>query len=287
VTSNPAIPIAPAVTVLVKLDAQGRLDEDISCRKCAYNLRSLSPDGRCPECGTAVGRSLQGDFLRFADPQWVQTLASGMNWIVAGIAIGIIVGAVAVGLIGGMGLDRRWMIFIQIAVSLIALVGYWKVTTPDPAGLEDSAKLTARKLVRICQIAGLVILLLNLLVPKGSSDWSLILVLASTPIGIISMIAVFTYAAHLALRIPDEKMARHCRIVMWGLMILMVAALLLAVAMATTGVSGALGVSGCAISLGYLFFALWALRLIERYRKAFNEAARLAAATWAAGLPPR
>jgi hypothetical protein len=283
-TPDAGIPIArPTVSVPVKLDPQGCLDEDISCRKCGYNLHSLSLSAQCPECGTAVGRSLQGDFLRFAEPGWVRSLVSGVNWI----AIGIIVGAVAVGLIGGMRLDRRWMIFTQIAVSLIALVGYWKVTTPDPAGLEDSAKLTARKLVRICQIAGLVILLLNLLVPKGSSDWSLILALASTPIGIISMIAVFTYAAHLALRIPDEKMARHCRIVMWGLMILMVAALLLAIAMATTGVSGAIGVSGCAISLGYLLFALWALRLIERYRKAFKKAAQLAAATWAAGLPPR
>jgi len=38
----------------LKLDEEGRLDEDIACLKCGYNLRGLPTDDACPECGTAV-----------------------------------------------------------------------------------------------------------------------------------------------------------------------------------------------------------------------------------------
>ena len=56
--------MAPQVAV----DQEGNLAEDRTCIKCAYNLRGLDPAGRCPECGTAVGRSILGDFLRYCDP---------------------------------------------------------------------------------------------------------------------------------------------------------------------------------------------------------------------------
>ena len=71
----------------LRLDAEGRVDEGITCRKCGYNLRGLTTDvfRVCPECGTAAGHSTHGDMLRFCDPAWVCTLANGMNWIVAGM----------------------------------------------------------------------------------------------------------------------------------------------------------------------------------------------------------
>jgi len=34
------------------------ISSDTPCMDCGYNLRSLSPDGRCPECGREVGASL-------------------------------------------------------------------------------------------------------------------------------------------------------------------------------------------------------------------------------------
>jgi hypothetical protein len=287
-TADAGIPIArPTVSVPVKLDPHGCLDEDISCRKCGYNLRGLSPDGRCPECGTAVGRSLRGDYLHFADPQWVQTLASGMNWIVAGIVVGIMVGVITGGLIGSTGLDRIWLSIIQIAVSLIGLVGYWKVTAPDPAGLENPGKLSMRKLVRICQIAALGILLLSLFLPKGPSKLSLIFLLASTPLSMIGTVAIFTYAGQLALRIPDETKARHCRIVMWGILILSGCNTVLLISLLLLSTASSLTAGGCVVGVGSVFFGIWALLLLLRFRTALRDAADLAAATWAAGLPPR
>jgi hypothetical protein len=64
----------------------GPIAHDHPCRKCGYNLRGLSADGRCPECGTPVGYSLKGDLLRFCDPGWLDTLYRGARMFVYGIA---------------------------------------------------------------------------------------------------------------------------------------------------------------------------------------------------------
>ena len=48
----------------VPIDEHGRLKDDFQCRTCGYNLRGLDTDGRCPECTTAVGRSVHGDLTR-------------------------------------------------------------------------------------------------------------------------------------------------------------------------------------------------------------------------------
>ena len=54
----------------IRLDDNGRiLEDDLACVACSYNLRGLSPDGACPECGTTVERSTRGNLLRFSDPK--------------------------------------------------------------------------------------------------------------------------------------------------------------------------------------------------------------------------
>jgi hypothetical protein len=66
------------------LDAAGVVVSDIPCRKCGYNLRGLHIDGRCRECGRAVGLSVQGDLLRFSDPGWLRKLQRGARLIIWG-----------------------------------------------------------------------------------------------------------------------------------------------------------------------------------------------------------
>src|SRR5688572_1470165 len=69
------------------VDPAGVVVADLSCRRCQYNLRTLSIGGRCPECGLAVGFSAQGDLLRFSDPNWVMTLRRGVLGILWGVAV--------------------------------------------------------------------------------------------------------------------------------------------------------------------------------------------------------
>lgn len=223
---TPPLPIPAIATALpaIALDTDGRIAGDISCRKCGYNLRGLLPDGRCPECGTAVGRSLHGDLLRFSDPEWVQKLASGMNWIVASIIIGFIGGlfsTIFLGLFTTILSTRSFLVLAPLSglvFGLIALVGYWKVTTPDPARLGEEPSLSARKLVRIAQIANYAVTPVTSLLQQLA--WTISYMVLSAGSGIVSLVgtfAIFIYGRKLALRLPSEKLARSCKIVMWGL----------------------------------------------------------------------
>ena len=53
------------------------IEADLSCMICGYNLRALPPAGQCPECGTDIARSTQGDLLKFADRKWVGSVYRG------------------------------------------------------------------------------------------------------------------------------------------------------------------------------------------------------------------
>lgn len=48
----------PAIPDSVLLDDAGLLMVDAVCMRCRYNLRSMRPDGNCPECGESVALSL-------------------------------------------------------------------------------------------------------------------------------------------------------------------------------------------------------------------------------------
>ncbi|MCH8859402.1 MAG: hypothetical protein IID54_07490, partial [Proteobacteria bacterium] len=89
------------------VDEQGRLIEDVPCRRCGYNLRSLPADGKCPECGSAVAISIHGFYLRFAPPAWVRRLALGAKLLVVSV-ITTIVG---------------WVALMAIAVVVALLLG--------------------------------------------------------------------------------------------------------------------------------------------------------------------
>jgi len=68
---------APGVDDQTRSSSECRLDEEIACRTCGCKLSDLHRDSVCSECGPAVNWSPHGDLLRFSDPAWVRTLASG------------------------------------------------------------------------------------------------------------------------------------------------------------------------------------------------------------------
>ena len=56
----------PPPPVPVYLDSEGSICQDLPCVQCGYNLRTLQPMGRCPECGTQILRSMRN--RRFVRP---------------------------------------------------------------------------------------------------------------------------------------------------------------------------------------------------------------------------
>lgn len=217
------------------LDDVGVVAIDVQCLRCGYNLRGLRGDGLCPECAAPVGRSTQGDFLRFADPGWVRRLARGSRLVVAGITTVVIAVIVAVvgffgaamlnasgGGMSGGGFGAAVAIGLVLAVlawlaSMACLYGgAWLLTSPDPRQIGRDAQVTSRKLVRLWLLVGLAGAPLGWLVdasrlpPAGT-----IAVLAiQTALGVVALVgsvAYFFYLARLCERIPDRDLHRTAR----------------------------------------------------------------------------
>jgi hypothetical protein len=204
------------------LDQNGALAVDTTCRRCGYNLRGLREDGRCPECGTAIGLSTRGDLLRFADPEWVEKLARGVRFMLWGIAVSIavgILGACLTGLAGGSeGISEAF----NLVGSLLGVYGAWLLTAPDPSRIGEDRYVTARRIVRLGLIAGVVSHMLKIVITDlASASWAAVVMLG-IPFVLLSLayvageFAKFLYIEKLADRIPEPKLASFARFLRWA-----------------------------------------------------------------------
>lgn len=129
----------------------------LACRGCAYELDGLSLDGQCPECGMPIERSIRGDALQYASPQYVRTL-----WLGASIALLTVV-LEAIGLVGfivfmaltdggkNVASGRATELVIDLASfasGLLGLIGWWLLTMPDPAHRGPAQDTRARRWLR-------------------------------------------------------------------------------------------------------------------------------------------
>lgn len=153
------------------------------CRGCGYELRGLSVAGACPECGTPVARSLMGDLLAHASPEYVRSLHRGAVLVLSGVVLDVVLFLATMGLailvdsglvpsLTASGVDLSVQIF-DFASAGVSLAGWWMLTERDPAHVGPDADARERRWLRT--IVGVLAV-----VAVGS------LVLASLPAGVTS-----------------------------------------------------------------------------------------------------
>jgi hypothetical protein len=71
------------------------IDIDLPCFVCRYNLRTLTTDGTCPECGNPIEKSFVQSWLGFADQRWLRRVRFGAT-IIAFTVLAALVGGLAV-----------------------------------------------------------------------------------------------------------------------------------------------------------------------------------------------
>lgn len=138
-------------------DRDTTVDHDLPCTRCGYNLRTLSLDARCPECGQLVDISLAEHAalkLHSKSPAYLRRLAWGLILCIAAtLPLALAAGAwedpalIAVALLSGPGGAKvsvmaigvsvhRWVPVAQVLGGLsVALhaIGVFLVTAHDPA----------------------------------------------------------------------------------------------------------------------------------------------------------
>ena len=137
-----------------------RIDFDLPCVKCDYNLRTRPADGVCPECATPIRDSLRPDLLRFADVRWLGTIRNGMGialWtpiVYFGIYWAVVAFFVATQSFFGSSLGVVFLVawlFLVLSMYFCVLRMLWGlflITTPDPnrPGRDRELRVWSRRL---------------------------------------------------------------------------------------------------------------------------------------------
>jgi hypothetical protein len=271
---------------------------------------------RCPECGLAVGYSLQGDLLQFSDPDWVDNLGKGAQMIVWGI-VGIILAGIIAGVLGASrgGQTAAGMAvivgLIMIGGWIVITLGWWMLTQPDPSGLGEERYGTARKIIRIALIVGIANQLLSMIIQVAPLDPGVYMMFAvlSALAGLVGVVGIFAqliYLEKITRRIPDDRLSSRAYTVRWGLTISYGMMILFGAIVGIMGYSAArsgappsggafIGLAcivGLAMIAALVFWVMY-LFLLVGVGNRFRESAQIARSSWAAtqwagrGAPPR
>ena len=296
-----ADPSAAELPPAIPHDEYGNIATDLACRRCAYNLRGLQEAGRCPECGTPIGLSTRGDLLRFADPDWLDKVALGLKIILWMILVSILAA------IAGAVLDKMvhplFSGVLGLAAGVVAFYGVWLMTEPDPSGIGEDPNITARKVIRVTLVIGLVSQLAMMVAKGCRGSWPDQLGghhnrgpdRPGGPGRRVREVRVLRGAS--GARVPDKKIVDRARFLKWAYPITCGVAVVgggaigaLAAAVSTRGGNAAPIVNAMVCVLGpagiaLIVFLVMTVFLLFRIRRVIAEQAGLARAAWAPAAP--
>ncbi len=202
----------------------------VPCARCGYDLRGLSAEGRCPECGEAIERSLRAERLIFADPVWLERIRRGTRVMIA--ALLVLAGVGVVGVVAGLvaaiaqteilGLSETALAVGDLAFGVLLFIGATMATNMRDRRYVRPEQVSGYWLRRVSGW-GYILLLLAMVgwyaLRMSNPQLAMREVLAhevESTMGSLQMATIFGLAAGvwffwvgLARRAPDVRLARR------------------------------------------------------------------------------
>lgn len=214
--------------VNIGMEEAPNIARDAACVTCGYILRGLPENGRCPECGTPARLSIRGFRLAGAGARYLARLERGVQMMMVGMllqVVGVVIGlltsiAFAIGLMPSL-LRILVTVTIMLVAQVLMCTGCSMATIGDPrfeklerAWWPRHIVLPAALLTSLCVLMCTFMEVMDLRklgVPRLGGY-----VLALIAMSLYNA-ASMSYAARLALRLPDPQLARTAVVAAWAM----------------------------------------------------------------------
>ena len=164
---------ASGTGIIIPVDREGRIDADLSCFECRYNLRTQKLDADCPECGRPVEKSVHTNNALLMPPFWLGQVYRG-----------------------SVCLALAWPLMPVCGIGLIVMLVGILCICDDPPLEQFRVKHLQRWVLGPLLGAGVLFFLTFIL---ASLHWfALITLLGSTAMGVTALVSVHLFARKTA-----------------------------------------------------------------------------------------
>jgi len=194
---------------------------ECTCVRCGYTLTALATDGDCPECGTAIARSMSDDRIADADPRWLGRVLVGLLLLAWG-PVTVVVGGVLLAVASDFSTEkeaaRLARPFLQALVGgglVAAAVGGLLVTEGEPRDEDRSRPDEPRVVARWGPVVATGCATGWVVTQAGGGPplptfAPLLMAAAAVGVGGFALAALQLRFRELAVRIPSPTLADRC-----------------------------------------------------------------------------
>jgi hypothetical protein len=208
--------------VITRPPQQISTDRGVACVRCGYDVRGLSEDGHCPECGHPVVESAhvarlgRRDALplHYADRRWLACTAAGLALLSAGMVVPYALWALAYFVLDVQ--DTRGL--IALADVPVTAAGALLVVLPRERRTRAAAGLSLR-LTTLLSIAATSLFLIRLHLMSGPRRGSALSLVVASWATLVATVLLFRHLSILARRMRSRSYEVQAHVIVWLILI--------------------------------------------------------------------